>query len=120
MAAWPQATAPLLDSTPTIPRHYSLMGDCRLEYLGDRGGGVIVRATGPSQSRVERRHAAVVHDGDFRAVIDQILDHTGPSPLHRAEYRALPAPLRQRAAAPHARGLARDVGDPRIHVGAGR
>ena len=61
------------------------MADCRLEYLGDLGGGVIVRAAGLPQSRVERRYAAVVYDGHFRAVIDQILDHTGPGPLHRAE-----------------------------------
>jgi len=32
-----------------------------------------------AQSRVERRYAAVVHDGDFRAVIDQVLDYAGPA-----------------------------------------
>jgi hypothetical protein len=69
----------------THPYSYSLLADCRLEYLGDLGRGLIVGAAGPPQSRVERRHAAVVHDGHFRAAIDQILDHAGPSPLHRAE-----------------------------------
>jgi hypothetical protein len=66
-------------------QNYNLLAECRLKYLGDRGGGVIVRAAGPPQSRVERRHVAVVNDRDFRAVIDQILDHTGPAPLHRTE-----------------------------------
>src|SRR5262245_30746843 len=98
----------------------SLLPDCRLEYLGDLGGGPIVGAAGASQSRVERRHAAVVHHGHFRAMIDQILDHTRPGPLHRAVQRALPAPLMQIAATPPARGPALHVGDPRIHVGAGR
>jgi hypothetical protein len=77
--------AVVLTSDKTHPYSYSLLAHCRLEYLGDLGGGPIVAAAGPPQSRVERRHAAVVHDGDFRAVIDQVLDHAGPGPLHRAE-----------------------------------
>src|SRR5262249_25326830 len=64
---------------------YSLMADCRLEYLGDRGGGVIVSAAGPPQSRIERRHAAVIRDGTFCPVTHKILDHGGPAPLPRAE-----------------------------------
>jgi hypothetical protein len=69
----------------TQPQSYNLLADRRLEYLGDLGGRPIVAAAGPPRSRVERRHTAIVHDGDFRAVIDQILDHAGPGPLYRAE-----------------------------------
>ena len=64
---------------------YSLLADCRLEYLGDRGRRPIVGTAGPPQSRVERCHAPVVLDGHVRTVINQILDYARPSPLHRAE-----------------------------------
>src|SRR5262249_25153763 len=63
----------------------ALLADCRLEDLGDLGGGPIVGAAGPAQSRVDRRHAAVAGDGPFRPMIDQILGHARPAPLHRAE-----------------------------------
>src|SRR5437588_9598456 len=69
---------------------YSLLAECRLEDLGNRGGGTIVLDAGPPRRRVERRDAAVVLHGDFRTVIDQILDHARPGPLHRAEPRPLP------------------------------
>ena len=55
------------------------------KYLGNLGGGPIVGATGTPRSGIQRRHAEVVHDVRFRAVIDQILGDPGPAPLYRSE-----------------------------------
>ena len=68
-----------------LRRSCRLLAECRPEYLGDLGRGPVVLDASPSRSRVERRDAAVVLYGDFRTVINQMLDHAGPGPLHRAE-----------------------------------
>jgi len=98
-------TSLILESTGRLPSGVSWR----------HGEGPIVAAPGPSQSRVRAATPAIVPDGTFRAVIDQILNHAGPRPLAPRPNNALCPPRPGHVLLrPMARGLARDVADPRF------
>lgn len=59
--------------------------DRPLEYFGDLVGGPVIAAARPAKRGIEGRHTEIVHDVDFRAVLDQVIVDPGPGLLHRAE-----------------------------------